>query len=578
MFGAQTRLDKAHEEEQASIKEQRANAWSELQDVLTDAGKKPEEQKYKGDHNAIAQEKWKAYQKFLSPETKKKSTPLGQLFQKLVPPKAKGGAPQAQGAAPQPNQLQPPASQAQVAPPQQQPAAQPQGNLQPPAAQAQVRQPQGGPPQMFTQEEQTQRQQAAQVFKDNEATRVKNEEARNAQKIKDDAQAELEAAAQKYAAALPPDEGKDFLKRFTEQQKFGLSQENKPPAAEDIKNLPGSALKGQKDAFGNEIDPNGVYTKSKDGKLYPEAPAPKSKSEEELTDESLHGATPEIRRSAKENLEAMQRRKVDIAKAGRQTTEKSQEDKAIEETAQSLAKNDLTRIQDVTSMRSENRLRVYARAKEINPNFSTFGIQQQINMETLYTTGKMGDNLQAFGTFLEHAGEASDVINNIRLSGTPAINKPLNWWRKNMEGDPDYQALLTALEPVRKEYESFLLGNHAMYEDDRKAIQTILSDNASPAQYQGALKQMGKTAKARYTEANQRYKRVRHKDLDDPFSDEAREGARKIGVDLSIAGGPPASGGENPADYGEINGKHYHYKGSGDRKDLKNWEEVPSGR
>lgn len=47
-------------------------------------------------------------------------------------------------------------------------------------------------------------------------------------------------------------------------------------ATEDIKNIKGSALKGQKDAFGNEVDTGGVYTKGKDGKLYPEAPPPKA--------------------------------------------------------------------------------------------------------------------------------------------------------------------------------------------------------------------------------------------------------------------------------------------------------------
>jgi hypothetical protein len=49
-------------------------------------------------------------------------------------------------------------------------------------------------------------------------------------------------------------------------------------ATEDIKNIKGSAMKGQKDAFGNDTDPEGVYTKGKDGKFYPEAPAPKAEA------------------------------------------------------------------------------------------------------------------------------------------------------------------------------------------------------------------------------------------------------------------------------------------------------------
>jgi len=189
------KMDRAHEEEQASIKEQRANAWSELQDVLTDAGKKPEDQKYKGDHNAIAQEKWKAYQKFLSPETKKKSSPLGQLFQKLVPPKPKPQTPQAQN-------LPPGAMQSGVVP---------QGGTQfsAPAAQQKVA---SGPPQMFSQEEQTQRQQAAAKFRTDEE--IRKEEATSADRLKlqeerDKAQRELQEMKDKQAEELAKLKGAD---------------------------------------------------------------------------------------------------------------------------------------------------------------------------------------------------------------------------------------------------------------------------------------------------------------------------------------------------------------------------------
>jgi hypothetical protein len=243
----------------------------------------------------------------------------------------------------------------------------------------------------------------------------------------------------------------------------------------------------------------------------------------------------------------MQKRKLGIAAAGKAipTAEEAGKEKSIETTARALASGDMTRIQDVTSMRSEDRLRVFSRVKELNPKYDTSTVNRQINMESLYTTGKMGESLQSFGTFLEHAGEVSNVVQAVRLSGSPAVNKPINWWRKNMSGDPNYRALMVSLEPVRKEYESFLLGGHAMYGDDRKAVETLLNDDSSPAQIQAALKQMGKTAKDRYTEANYRYKRVRNKDIDNPFSDEAIAGARKIGIDLGVGG---ESGGQQGGD------------------------------
>jgi hypothetical protein len=113
-----------------------------------------------------------------------------------------------------------------------------------------------------------------------------------------------------------------------------------------------------------------------------------------------------------------------------------------------------------------------------------------------------------------------------------------------MAGSPEFQTFITTLEPVRKEFESFLLGGRALYGEDRKAANVILSDNSAPSQIQAALKQMGHTATARYTETNYRYKKLMGHDIPEPFSPEAIQGAHSIGVDLkSLAGG----GGKTPS-------------------------------
>jgi hypothetical protein len=202
--------------------------------------------------------------------------------------------------------------------------------------------------------------------------------------------------------------------------------------------------------------------------------------------------------------------------------------------AESIAKGDLTRLKDITSLRGDQRLHLFAKVKKLNPNFNTADIDRQIKMEDAVTNGKDGQNLQSFGTFLEHAGEAHDVVQKFRTSPLPIINKPFNWLRKNMGGDESFQQFAAALEPVRKEFEGFLLGGRALYGDDRKAAETILSDTSSPAQIQAALKQMAHTAKARANEINYRYKRVRGKDLEDAFSPEAMEAAGKLGVNLEF--------------------------------------------
>ena len=175
-------------------------------------------------------------------------------------------------------------------------------------------------------------------------------------------------------------------------------------------------------------------------------------------------------------------------------TDKSDMDKAIEETAASLAKGDLSSIRDISSFRAQERVKIYARAKELNPNFSVAETQRKIDMEKSFTVGKDGVGIQSFDTFLQHAGELSDVLKDLYQSGSPAFNKPMNWIRKNLAGDPKYQRLLVAIEPVGKEFESFLLNQRALYIDDRRQIETFLNGNSSPAQLASGLKQMGKTA------------------------------------------------------------------------------------
>lgn len=217
------------------------------------------------------------------------------------------------------------------------------------------------------------------------------------------------------------------------------------------------------------------------------------------------------------------------------TSDKAEADKAVEETAQSVAKGDLSSIRDITSFRDNQRIKIYARAKEINPKFSVAETKRKIDTMQSFTVGKDGQSIQSFDTFLQHAGELDDTLNRLYQSGSPALNKPMNWIRKNAAGNPEYQRLLTAIEPVGKEFESFLLNQRALYTDDRKRIDTLLDGNSSPAQIRATLGQMGKTAKDRFTAMNQRYKRVIGQDIENPFSPEAEAAAQKIGVDLPRA-------------------------------------------
>lgn len=241
---------------------------------------------------------------------------------------------------------------------------------------------------------------------------------------------------------------------------------------------------------------------------------------------------------------ALTERRVSALERGvtNKTSDKAETDKALEATAKAFASGDLAAVRDVASMRGPDRMKLFARIKELDPSFSMAGMNRKIDMEKSFSVGKDGIALQSFGTFLEHAGEVTETLKGVEQSNTPAFNKPMNWWKKNMAGSPEYQRFVTSLEPVGKEFESFLLNNRALYKDDRDRINMILSDESSPKQILSALNQMGKTAKDRYSEMNQRYKRTMGRDIPDAFGPEAAAAAEKIGIKLP-KGESGASGG-----------------------------------
>lgn len=197
--------------------------------------------------------------------------------------------------------------------------------------------------------------------------------------------------------------------------------------------------------------------------------------------------------------------------------------------ARALANGDPTSLKDIASLRGDQRLRIFAKAKALNPSFNTEQAKLKANTLEQYTTGKVADQIGSFNAFLGHAADASDVTNQFRTSSVPLVNTPVNKIRKSF-GDATYSQFATALEPVRKEFQTFLEGGHALTESDKRAGDVILSDSSSPAQIQAALKQMGNTAFIRLNTLNDRYKRVIGEDYPDLLDDDSITAAGKLGM------------------------------------------------
>ena len=192
---------------------------------------------------------------------------------------------------------------------------------------------------------------------------------------------------------------------------------------------------------------------------------------------------------------------------------------------------DITKVANIRSGRREQLVK-QAIAKDPNFNMQNYAIR--LKTAESFATGYDGKQIQAFTTFAQHAGEASKLIDSARNSNTPYLNKPFNWIKKNVSGDPAYQAYVTSLAPALTEYMSVLKGGDALSKHDEDVGNTILSGDLSPAQTQAALKEMMGTAAVRLGTTNNKYKRVFHTNVPNLIDPDTEKVMRNMGYGAKV--------------------------------------------
>jgi hypothetical protein len=202
------------------------------------------------------------------------------------------------------------------------------------------------------------------------------------------------------------------------------------------------------------------------------------------------------------------------------------------------------------SLRNGDRLRYIGLAKQRDPNFNqqTYGLR--LAMQKSLATGKMGDQVQSFNTFIGHAGEVSEQINNLRNTSLSLANTAINALKKQT-GNPAVVSYLSAQEAARKEFETFLNNNHALHESDKEEGQKILNENQSPAQQQAAIKSFMQLALVRMEALNQRYKTVIGKDVPNLIEPDSADALTRLGFGDKV--GKYSAGGLSPAGQAYLN-------------------------
>jgi hypothetical protein len=177
-------------------------------------------------------------------------------------------------------------------------------------------------------------------------------------------------------------------------------------------------------------------------------------------------------------------------------------------------------------------------AKKRGIDWSEAEYKRRFNtVQDFSSKGASGQQIYHLGTFARHAGLADDLIDGLANTNYQDLNKPLNTLQEHM-GSAKYAQMRTAIGAAAKGYLDFLNAGHALTTQDQEWVNQLTDENAAPGKIRGVLQEMAETAGARTGELNKQYKDAFDgKDYPAMFSKRSYDVLKKLGVDLSDAGG-----------------------------------------
>ena len=216
---------------------------------------------------------------------------------------------------------------------------------------------------------------------------------------------------------------------------------------------------------------------------------------------------------------------------------------AMQQTANDIVSGgSIGTLRDYTSMRGtqkqmlNNAIQAQARAMGRDPQlYSPGALESRAKMWTDYTEGKTNGNIGSFDTFLRHAQDGIDGIEQMKktssgIRGIPLANRPLNWLAKNATGDPGYIAYSTKFIPIAKEFESFLNSGRAEHTEDIAAMAAALNDTTrSPSQNEETIRTLAGSADKRLAALADRYQKNMLQTYPDILSSDAVNTLHKLG-------------------------------------------------
>lgn len=122
-----------------------------------------------------------------------------------------------------------------------------------------------------------------------------------------------------------------------------------------------------------------------------------------------------------------------------------------------------------------------------DPTWTMQKYNAMMKMRQDMTSGKIGDKITSFNTFLGHASVVDDGVNTLRNGNSPLINHTVNWLRTNATNNPVVAGMLPEIDATRNEFQNFIT-NHALQKSEIERGEKLLNEDQTPAQMQASLK------------------------------------------------------------------------------------------
>jgi len=159
-----------------------------------------------------------------------------------------------------------------------------------------------------------------------------------------------------------------------------------------------------------------------------------------------------------------------------------------------------------------------------------------MNMDLAKDTPKsMGGQVDSLNRFAFHTGAANRAIGDLRNTGSPAVNMPLNKLKAGMEGFPEAQAFMIKAETVKGEFLNFINNGFVPPSDEEERIAATVNRDRTPAELQNTFRSMAELVAARGKGMNGRYNKIMGgKDASIPglLQPDSERILRQFGVDV----------------------------------------------